>query len=95
MTCSVAKCSKLSLGFAIGLTEASAMALFAWAGAYFGYGMDLIHVIASAFLGYGPSFVGGLIGAAWGFVDGFIFGWLIAWIYNLCLCCCVKSSPEK
>lgn len=95
MTCSVAKCNKLSLGFAIGLTEAIAMAIFAWAAGYFGYGTDLIHVIASVFLGYGPSFVGGLIGAAWGFVDGFVFGWLIACFYNFCLCYCVKSSPEK
>ena len=34
------------------------------------------------YLGYTVSWVGGIIGFIWGFVDGCIAGFLIAWIYN-------------
>jgi len=32
--------------------------------------------------GYDVTYVGGLFGLFWGFVDGFICGALVAWLYN-------------
>jgi hypothetical protein len=39
--------------------------------------------IGRVYRGYNISVAGGLIGAAWGFVDGLIGGFVIAWLYNL------------
>jgi hypothetical protein len=34
------------------------------------------------YFGYSVSWLGGIIGLIWGFVDGFIGGALFAWLYN-------------
>lgn len=88
------KLSVLAFGVAFGVTDGLLMLLYGWA-AWLGHGAAMIHQVADMYYGYSPSFLGGLIGGLWGFVIGFIFGALIAWIYNLCLCCahgCRKSS---
>ena len=41
-----------------------------------------LQLLGQFFIGYKVSFVGSLIGAAWGFVLGTISGSVIAWIYN-------------
>ena len=71
-----------SFGLAIGIITAVYMLLMAWVAAVTGWGVDMIRLAATCYLGYSASFIGGIIGAIWGFVDGFIFGWLIAWAYN-------------
>ena len=47
-----------------------------------GWGTEFVEVFSSLYIGFGPSFLGSLIGAAWGFVDGVIGGAIIALIYN-------------
>ena len=70
-----------------------AMMLFAWIGWLGGYGVDMIHMVASIYHGYAPTLMGGFMGGAWGFLDGYIFGLVIALFYNLCLCCpCCRKS---
>lgn len=32
--------------------------------------------------------MGALTAGGWGLLEGFITGLVLAWIYNLCLCCC-------
>jgi len=51
-------------------------------GAMLGWGTELVKVIGSLYIGYGPTFLGALIGGVYGFIDGAIAGALIAFIYN-------------
>ena len=91
--CTKTKLSAFSLGIAFSITEGLFMMLFAWAAGLFGYGIPMIHNIATVCYGYAPSFVGGLFGGVGGLIDGFIFGIVVGWIYNFCLChVCKKSS---
>ncbi len=87
-----AKLSKFALGIGFGIAEGLMLLGLAWAGWLGGMGLTLVKHMAEFMNGYGPSFMGGMVGGAWGFVDGFIFGFIAAFIYNLCLCCCKKSS---
>ena len=57
--------------------------LFAGWAAIFGWSVQFVEVMASVYVGYGASFLGGIIGALWGFVDGAIAGVVIAFIYNV------------
>ena len=50
--------------------------------AIFDWGWDIVDIISTLYIGYGPSFFGGIIGGIWGFLDGAIAGAVIAWIYN-------------
>lgn len=72
----------ISFGLALGTAWAIGVALLAIVAGLFGWGVALAAVLQSLYIGYGPSFVGAVAGAVWGFADGFIFGMLIAWLYN-------------
>ncbi len=41
-----------------------------------------VDVISSLYIGFGPRFTGGIIGALWGCIDGAIGGAIIAIVYN-------------
>ena len=72
----------ISFGLALGVTAAIATFVLGVMATFFDWGIPLAMVLASIFLGYGPTFVGSIAGAVWAFVDGFIVGMLIAWFYN-------------
>jgi len=72
----------VSLGLAFGITWALGMFLLGIAAALFDWGVPVVAVLSSVYIGYSPSFVGSIAGAVWGFVDGFIGGVLMAWLYN-------------
>ena len=72
----------VSLGLAFGITWALGMFLLGIAAALFSWGVRVVAVLSSVYIGYSPSFVGSIAGAVWGFVDGFISGVLMAWLYN-------------
>ncbi len=55
-----------------------------WA-AHFGWWTTFVTAFGTAYIGYGPTFVGGIIGGIWGFFDGAVAGAIIAFIYNLSL----------
>ena len=72
----------ISLGLALGVTWAIAvfmLGIMAW---LFGWGIEVASALSGLYIGYGPSFVGAIAGAVWGFVDGLILGVMIAWLYN-------------
>ena len=76
--------NKLSVkGFALGFGVSwGLMILFiGWAGAL-GWGANLATGLSTLYIGYGPTFPGGIIGAIWGFIDGLIGGAIIALVYN-------------
>ncbi len=75
------KLSLNALGIAIGVLWAFYV-FFCGITAIFGWGAELVRAFSSLYIGYGPSFLGAIIGAAWGFVDGYIAGIVIAWVYN-------------
>ena len=47
-----------------------------------GWSLGLVQTLGTLYIGYGPSLLGAIIGALWGFVDGLIAGVVVAWIYN-------------
>ncbi len=53
---------------------------FAW---LFHWGTAFVSTMTSVYIGFGPSFLGGIIGGVWGFVDGAVAGAIIAWVYNI------------
>ncbi len=58
--------------------------------AAFGWGTNIVKAFSSLYIGYGPSFVGGLIGGAWGFADGATGALVFVLAYNAFL-----KKPEK
>ncbi len=70
-----------ALAIALGVTWSSGMLISGWA-AMFGWAGKIVEVMGSVYIGFGPTFTGGLIGAVWGFLDGAIGGVVIALIYN-------------
>lgn len=72
-------------GFALALIGGLATLLLGWAGWWWGWGVLYTRVLSSAYIGLAPTFLGGIYGFIWAFVELFILGALIAWVYNLCL----------
>ena len=72
----------LSLGIALGATGALFVFLIGLTTAIFGWGILVVQVLATLFIGYEPTFVGSVSGAVWAFVDFFVAGVVFAWIYN-------------
>ncbi len=58
-----------------------AVLLMGWV-ASFGYGLEVVNLISTVYIGYGPGLISGLIGAVWGAIDGGIGGLIFAWLYN-------------
>lgn len=48
----------------------------------FGYGMGLVAVFGTLYIGYSATVAGSIIGGVWAFVDAYIGGAIIAWLYN-------------
>jgi len=67
-----------------GITWGLSMLFLAWVSS-FGWGIRDVSVIADLYLGYKPTFLGGIIGGLWGFVDGSIGGFIFSYFYNVFL----------
>lgn len=74
--------SPTGLGLSLGLIWGIATLLNGWL-AIFGYCLNIVEAFSSMYIGYTPTFLGGIIGAIWGFFHGFIKGILIGYFYNL------------
>lgn len=83
------------LGFAVGVVFALGMLVLA-VGAMNDWGLAMLNVLASVYIGYEASWTGALVGAGWGLLDGFITGFLVGWFYEMgcCFChmCCKKTN---
>lgn len=77
-----AKFSVIGLGLGAGVTWGLYLLITGWT-AIFGWGNLFVRTLESVYIGYEPSFIGGVIGGIWGFCCGFIYGVLIAFFYNL------------
>ena len=83
-----------ALGLAIGVTWAIGAILAGWFSAWWDWGTTVVDTMGSFYVGYQSTFLGGIIGGAWAFVDGFITGLLVGWFYNrfACKICCSKTE---
>jgi hypothetical protein len=85
----------VSFGVAWGLISGLGWMLLCWAGARWGYGIPVINHMASVYHNIAPTFVGGLWGLLWGFIDFLVFGVLVAIVYNnTCCCFCPKQECD-
>lgn len=71
----------LSLGIAIGVT--SALAVLVWTVWVITQGMPPSMAAANIPM---PTFETGAVHAFWALIKGFVFGFVVAFIYDLCLC---------
>jgi hypothetical protein len=58
------------------------MLMIGWAAWLFNWGTAFVATMSSIYIGFRPTFLGGVIGAVWGFFDGAVAGAIIAWVYN-------------
>lgn len=58
----------------------------------FDWGTAFVDLFSSIYIGYEPGFVGGIVGAVWGFVDALIGCALFAWLYNMIV---AKSASRE
>jgi len=70
-------------GLAVGLGASWGIGMLCagWA-SIFGWCTKLVEVMSSVYIGFEPTFFGGILGGIWGFIDGAIGGLIIAVIYN-------------
>lgn len=60
---------------------AVSVALFALLAMQTGLAITFVNMLSEVYLGYAPTLMGALIGAAWGFLDGLICGAIFGWLY--------------
>lgn len=78
---STVKLSAMGLGLGLGVVWAI-FTFIAGITAMFGWSIEFVSIMDTAYIGYAPTFVGAIIGAVWGFIHGFVGGWLTGFFYN-------------
>jgi hypothetical protein len=71
-----------ALAVGVGVSWAVCMLFAGWA-SIFGWCKEFVQIMSSIYVGFTSTFLGGIIGAIWGFVDGAIGGAIIAFVYNM------------
>jgi hypothetical protein len=71
-----------ALSIAGGVLWGMYMLLIGWAAWLFNWGSGFVAAMSSVYIGFRPTFFGGIVGAVWGFIDGAVAGAIIAWVYN-------------
>ena len=80
-TSNISHLSKLSVALSLGIVWGVGMILTGWF-SNFGWAEMFVETMSSCYVGYGPSFWGGIVGGIWGFIDAFIGGFVFAWLFN-------------
>ena len=86
------KLSLLALGLAFGVLWGVTVFIMGLIAYFFTYGKPFVAAVGSLYIGYEPTLLGAFFGGLIGFIDAFIFGFILAWLYNMFLCCCCKKS---
>lgn len=71
-----------NFGLAAGIFWGLSMFVMTLINIYTGYAGQWLSLMADIYPGYEISFLGSVIGLAYGFVDGFVGLFIFAWIYN-------------
>ena len=74
-----------ALTLSLAVVSALWLMIVAWLGAL-GWGTPVIELMSAYYIGYAPTFIGGLVGIVWGAILGGLCGCLIAVFYNLFFC---------
>jgi len=72
----------ISFGVALGLTWAVFVFLLSLAAGLLGWGVPVVSVLSTLYVGLEPSLVGCIAGAVWAAANGFVLGVVFAWLYN-------------
>jgi hypothetical protein len=72
----------ISFGLAVGVTLGLITFLLGLTAGLLEWGVPVVAVLSSIFIGYSPTLVGSFAGVVWAFFDGFVTGLLISWLYN-------------
>ena len=83
--------SAVALGVAGGVMCGGWMLIVGLMATYGSFGTDMVTHWATMFPGIDASVKGSLVAGGWGFLKGFFSGLILAWLYNLCLCCCTRN----
>ena len=70
------------LGLALGILAGLCMLILTWLSILWGYGTEILNLMASIYPGYTLTWGGSFVGLIYGFIDGLIGGYIIAWLYN-------------
>jgi len=76
------KIDAAKFGFAFGIIYALVFFVIGILAAVFGWGTEIMGLMGELYVGFGPTPLGAVVGAVWGFVIGFAFFGSAAWIYN-------------
>lgn len=76
------KLCPVSFGLALGVFWGVTLFILGLIAHHYMYGKAFIDAMGHLYLGYGPTYMGSVIGGLIGFVDAFIGGFIIAWLYN-------------
>ncbi len=79
----MSKLNVKALGLAAGILWGGYMLCIGWTAWLIDWGTAFVTAMSSVYIGFRPSFLGGIIGALWGFLDGAVAGIIIAWLYNM------------
>ncbi|OIO54399.1 hypothetical protein AUJ46_03645 [Candidatus Peregrinibacteria bacterium CG1_02_54_53] len=71
-----------AFALACGIFWSVSLVLFGLITMQTGMGLSLVNMLSEMYLGYGPTFIGLIYGAVWGFLDGLVCGAIFAWLYN-------------
>jgi hypothetical protein len=71
-----------ALAIACGVLWGLGMLFVGWTSMLFGWGTAFVVMMSSIYLWFAPTFLGGIIGAIWGFCDGAVAGAVLALLYN-------------
>ena len=74
--------SVCALGIAVGVAWALGVLVVGISSLLFGYGVEIVKIFSSMYIGFVATPVGVLIGTLWAFIDGFIGGVIIGFVYN-------------
>lgn len=77
-----ARLGTISLGLAFGIAWGFSIAFLGVMAAAFEWGVLVAMTLSNLYIGFGPTFVGAIAGAVWGFAHGFAMGAMIAFLYN-------------
>jgi hypothetical protein len=71
----------LPTAIAMGATWAMGVTLLGWI-SITGWGIRFVDVLSSVYIGFRPTFIGGIVGGLWAFTDAFAAGVVFALVFN-------------
>ena len=79
------KLNAKALALGCGISWGVYMLLLGWIAGWWDWGTSIVTTLSSLYIGFDPTFTGGIVGGIWGFFDGAIGGAIVAWIYNMAI----------